>query len=233
MPSPVTAADLIASALQLIGVGAAGEPLSPEDANSAFNSLNDVLELLSLQNMAVYSGAVASFTIPPQATYTIGATGDLVTTRPVNFNDCGMLYQGERFPIQIIGQGQYDRIPIPGQTGIIPEVVLWVNDFPLGRLTFWPVPSQAITVVLSYDTILTQITNLATTVSLPMGYTTYLEAAIAIKEAPKHGKAIPQSVMDQAVNTLAMIKTANKVPVLAGFDGTLTRNRTVRWQRGY
>src|SRR5882757_50714 len=127
MPSPTTAGALITSSLRLIGAIATGETPTAAEINDGISTLNDLLENWSTQNLAMYGSAVEIFpTVAGQAIYTIGPTGNWNTARPVRISGDGYCtFNGVDFPVEQIGQGQYDAIGLKTQQQPIVEKLLY------------------------------------------------------------------------------------------------------------
>lgn len=238
MPSGITAGDLITNTLRGIGAIATGETPTAPESNDGLVMLNDLMEVWSTQNLAVYGGPNVAFnTVAGTAAYTIGPTGTWVTDRPVEINDSPYCtVQGVDFPIELIGQQDYDLIALKTQPGQIIERMLFVNDNPNGRITLWPVPNAIVPITLNIDRLLPQIATLATVLTFPPGYLLAFKGALGILMAPDYGinlAATKPEWLSTAQSTLAAIKRANKVRRTAKFDAALTGPEVTTWQRGY
>jgi hypothetical protein len=223
MPSGITAGDLVENSLRLIGVIATGETMTADELNDGLSSLNDLLEIWSTQNLAVYGSADVTFnTVASTAAYTIGPTGAWVTDRPVRINDAPYcVVSGISFPIRMIGQEEYDLIAYKTQPGQIIENMLYVNDSPNGRITLWPVPNAIVPITLNIDRVLTQVASTATVLTFPPGYLLAMRYALGILLAPDYGRAIPGEIQAVAQSSFAAIKRANKVRRVASYDDAL------------
>lgn len=234
MPSPTTAIDLITGAMRLIGVLAVGETPTADEADGALDALNDVLETWSTENLAVYGSSNATFnTVGGQAVYTIGPGGSWNADRPQDINDAYCTVQGVDFPVGIWGQEEYNSVGLKTMQQPIIERLLYVNENPLGKVTLFPVPSQAIPITLTMNRILTSVPTLATTMVLPPGYMLAIKHALAILLAPDYGRIVTQEVTDTAKMSKANIKRANKTKRVASFDSALLPDGPAIWQRGY
>lgn len=235
MPSGITAGELIKSSLRLIGAIGTSEVPTADEFTDALSLLNDLLEQWSTQNLAVYGSADVSFnTVAGTATYTIGPTGTWITDRPVRINDAPICtFNGVDFPIDLIGQADYDLIPLKTQQQPIVEQMLYVNDAPNGRITLWPVPSSVVAITLNIDRVLTQISNTATVMNFPPGYMLALRYNLGILLGPDYGRQIAPEVIAVAQSSFANIKRANKVKRTAKFDAGLCNEDPVIWQRGF
>jgi hypothetical protein len=233
MPSPTTAYELIKASMRLVGITAPGETPTADEANDALDMLNDIVEEMSTQNLFVYGEAVETFpTVAGTATYTIGPAGTFNTVRPVRIADAYCTVSGLDYPIQIIGQTQYDDISLKTQQQQIIEQLLYINDYPLGRITLWPVPSAVVSLVLSTDRVLTQIASTATTISLPPAYVLYLKHALGILLCPEYGQSPSDVIVRTAMSTKAALKRANKGKNIARFDSMLCDVGPITYRNG-
>lgn len=235
MPSGITAGELVKSSLKLVGAIGVGETPTATELNDGLSALNDLLEIWSIQNLAVYGSADISFnSIANQGTYTIGPTGQWVTDRPVRINDdpfCTV--GGVDFPIDIIGQQDYDLIGLKLQGQQIPERMLFINDSPNGRITLWPVPTGVIPITMNIDRVLAVVANTAVVMAFPPGYLLCFKYQLGIMLAPDYGRVVSEDVKEVANSSWAALKRANKVKRTASFDPGLVNDQPVNYQRGY
>lgn len=234
MPSPTTAFALIESAMRVVGIisSGAGETSTADEANDALDSLNDLLESMSLENLFVWGTADQTFvTVPGQASRTIGPTGQFAAVaRPVRISGAYCTVQGLDYPIQIIGQAEYNDIALKSQQQQIIERLLYVNDYPNGIVTLWPTPSAAVSLVLSIDRVMASIATTATVLAYPPGYLNYMKHALGIMLSPDYGVTPSEAVIEIARGARAAIKRANKEKRIARFDAALTDGPISTWQ---
>jgi hypothetical protein len=234
MPSPTTALELIKGAMRLIGAIATGETLTADETTDGLKALNDLLENWSVEKLSVWQRVNETFNaVAGQVTYTIGPTGTWVTTRPVRINDAYCTVNGEDFPVDVINQQQYNDIAVKNQQSSIVERLLYLNTNANGTVTLWPVPQETAAVTLSMDTLLTNITDVNTSLSYPPGYAKALRYSLAVELAAEFGVQASPSVLQIAQDCKADIKRANKVPVRAAYDGLLTGGLGDSYDRGY
>jgi hypothetical protein len=196
---------------------------------------NDILEQWSTDALSVWDSANQTFTlIPGQAMHTIGPTGDFNTTRPIDIHTpMYTTINGVTFPCVSMTQEEYNLIAVKGQQQQYPERYLFVSEFPLAQITFWPVPSAANQITISAGRILTAAANTAVQLSFPPGYAKAFKYNLHCELAPLFGKEPKPSVAKLAVSSLAAIKKANKDPKVAQIDVALLNWNYVPWQRGY
>jgi hypothetical protein len=233
MPSPTTAYDLIKGAMRKVGITAAGDTPTPDEANDALSDLNDLIESMNLDNLAVWGSASTAFTtVAGQATRTIGPTGQFVGDRPVRVTNAYCTFGGVDYPIEIIGQEEYDNIILKTQQSQIIERMAYVNDNPNGLLYMWPVPQSAIPIVIGIDRLITTVASTATVMTFPPGYLKYMMFELGIALAPEYGVSPMPDVVKYASTTRAALKRANKLKRKAYFDPALTMRSVGDWRTG-
>lgn len=223
MPSPTTALQIIEDALGLTNAVGVDQTLTADETSDCLRKLNDLIELWSTQNLAVYGQANQSFnTVAAQATYTIGAAGNWNTVRPVRINEPAYTtIQAVTFPCQMINQADYNLIANKTQAGDYAIWYLYVNEYPLGLVTLWPVPSAIVPMTFSIDRIITQISSAATSLSFPPGYVDAFVNMLAIRLAPMFGKRASPDLIAASRESFGAIKRANMVPGLLKYDTAL------------
>lgn len=235
MPSPTTAYDLIIRSMKLAKVIAAGETPTAEEATDALATLNDCLENWDTEPLSLWSTSnFVGATVAGQAFYTIGPGGNLDTTRPSQINGAFVTYSGVDFQVKPVAQLEFNQISLKTYQQPLPEKLLYVNDFPLGKITLWPVPSMGIPLTLSFDRVLTQIPALSTTINYPPGAAKALRYTLAVELAVEFGAPVDAGLVALASDAKADFKRANKQPVRSNFDGALVGiHGTGNWRTGY
>jgi hypothetical protein len=233
MPSSQTAGDLVKGSMRLIGAIATGETPSSDEANDGLNTLNDLLETWSLENLTVWGNDDQTFAFTAgQGIYTIGPAGNFATSRPVRVPGMYCTFNGVDFAIDPIGDAEYDAIGLKNQPDAFPRRFLYLNANPLGILKFWPVPTSALAVTINADQVLTQVANLATVMVFPPGYLLAMKHALAILLAPDYGIEPSPTIQRVALVSKANLKRANKLKRIARFDAALSEGPPVTWQSG-
>lgn len=235
MPSPTTAIDLITRAMKLAGLISGTETPTADEASDALATLNDVLENWSTEPLSLWSTPnFTGTTVAGQAQYTIGPGGDFDTTRPSAINGAFVNVSGVDFHVLPIGQLEYNEISLKTYQQPITEKLLYVNDYPLGRITLWPVPAQAVPITLTFDRLLTQLGSLSDVISYPPGAAKALRYELAIELATEFGSPIGEPLVALAADAKADYKRANKQPVKASYDAALVGiHSTGNWRTGY
>jgi hypothetical protein len=214
MPSPTTAHDIIRGALYLSNAVGVDQTLTASEVSDGLEVFNDLLEIFNTRNLAVYGAANQTFnTVAAQATYTIGTGGDFNTVRPVRINDPAYtVIDGTSYPVYSMTQAEYNAIPVKTQQQPFAYRYLYVNSFPLGQITLWPVPSQIAPITFSIDTQLSAVTSAGASISFPPGYAMVFKYKLAIMLAPLFGRKMTEypDVARIAAESFADICRANK-----------------------
>ena len=228
MPSPTTALTLIEDALGLTNSVGQDQTLTNDEVSDCLRVFNDVLENWSTQKLAVYGQANQTFnTVANQATYTIGVGGNWNTVRPVRISEPSYAtVSGVTFPYYSIDQAEYNLISYKTQAGggtDPDQCYLYVNEYPLGLITLWPVPNAIIPITWSIDRILTAVTNAATSISFPPGYAKGFKYELGVELPSVFGKRISNypEIVATRNRVIGDIKRANMVPSVLQYDTAL------------
>lgn len=211
-----TALDLITGALRKIGEYAAGETISPEDANDALDSLNGMLDLWSLQKLAVYNQVETVKTLSAgQASYTIGLGGDFNIERPYRIVKAYSRFASSSsnvdFPCDVVTLEKYADIGMKNMPGPWPKMVYFNSGWPQGELIFWPVPQTGAEFHLWTDAVFSSL-NLTDTVALPRGYYLGIQANLCKVLAPEYGRSLSPELREMADTFMKVLKAANATP---------------------
>jgi hypothetical protein len=211
-----TVRDIVTDAEQEIGVLAAGEVASAADAEIGFKSLNSLLDQWAAERLQIYAITRTEWTIVSGTEeYTVGAAGDVNIARPVyidhvNFIDTSPSDEIE-YELQPLTDDAWSRVPIKDLESPFPTSWFYNPTYPLGTLTFWPVPtSSTIKGVIYHPTAVAEFASLATTVALPPGYRRMLIKNLAVDLASPFEREPSATLVQEAMETKAVVKRANK-----------------------
>lgn len=243
----MTANDLIRSALVMTGALAQGESPSSADATDAFTRLNRMIGAWATQRLTIFVTARNVYSlVGGQQAYTIGSGGNFNQARPLFLSYAGLILTGSNpdieIPLTIWTIKDWSLQGVKDQTSTQPTAVYYETSFPstgatagMGRMIFWPVPTQVNDVALYTPTQLAEFADLTTDYSFPPGYADALEYNLA-KRLIQAGMGLREHLGDidpMARETLAFIKRANVHPVTASIDPALWPNRPgFNWRTG-
>lgn len=222
MPSPTTALEIIRSALALTNAVGVDQTLTADQTATGLSVFNDLLEIFSTNNLAVYASANQTFnTVAGQATYTIGTGGDWNTDWPVRINEPAYTtINGTSYPCVSMNQAEYNMIPVKAQQMQFPYRYLWVNAFPLAQITLWPVPSGIVPITWSMDRILAAVASAGTSISFPVGYSMCFQYKLAVMLGPRFGKKMANypDIVNIANSTFADLCRMNRNINVMSYD---------------
>lgn len=227
------AIDIITGALGELNAYAPGEPLSAADAQTGLMVLNDLLDSWSTEHLTVYNNNEYTYTLSPGVkSYTVGPGGDINIPRPLRITNVYTRItsngQGIDYPCDVVSGDIYTSIGLKSQPGPWPKVLYYNEDYPLGTLFFWPVPTQAGELHLWTDDIFTTFANITDTVNLPQGYKRALRKCLAVELAPMFGREPSQALLAAASQAKAVVKALNNQPQTpSSFEGGMPTGRVI------
>lgn len=205
-----TALDVIKRAMRLAGVYTLGEEPTADESANGLVALNGMLGEWSTNGTLIYATTTDTISLVASTqTYTIGATGTVVTTRPAQVVDeCYVTYQGEDDRVRSVTEAEWNAIAFKTETANYPEVLFYNPTFPNGTLKVWPVPNASSSLKFVSLKPLTEFSALTTDVSLPPGYFEALCFNLAIVFGPEFDAAsIGALVVKRAQDTKRAIRS--------------------------
>lgn len=213
----MTANDLIARSLRLIGVLASGELPQANEAQDALVTLNNMLDSWSTQRMQVFTvPRLGPFNlVSGKQSYTVGIGGDFNIPRPPYIQRVTILnlsnpIQPLELAMEYLTTEQWADIPVKNIQSALPLRVWDDRGFPLRTLSYWTVPNVPVQTFIYPWQALSAFPDLTTDVSFPPGYAKALAFNLAVDLAPEYGvMAVPPVVAEQAALSLAAIQSLN------------------------
>lgn len=238
----MTVQDLAATALRLAGVlGGARRLPSASDLAEALDCLNSLLDAWNTERLLVYSVARRVFPLTPgKNPYTIGASGDFDTPRPVKIERAGLV-MADTVPAleipfgEILDHDEWARLPVKDLAGTLPARLYYDTAYPLGRVYLHPVPTVANSLALYLWQTFSQAASLADPVDFPPGYRAALEYNLALELAARHPRAtLSPYVALRAGDAKAAVKRINAPAPVAPVDPALAPfgSRVFDWRTG-
>lgn len=230
-----TALDLIRRGLNLTNAVGVDQTLTALETSDCLAKFNGMADSWNADSLAVYNTNYQTFnTVAGQASYTIGPTGNWVTTRPASImSPAFCTYQGLDFPMWSMTQEQYNTISLKTQQQQIIERFLYINDITDGIVVLWPVPAAVTPVSFNFQTLLTGPATAATTIAFPPGYEEAFEYNLAVRLAPLFGKVASADVQQMAKDSFALVKKSNRTSPTMFYDSALVTRNAATWERGY
>lgn len=218
----MTVKDLLIRSLQDLNLvpDGGGSP-DPADVQLAFDRLNDYIDDLKNDGLAIYTYARVTWPIVPnQASYPIGAGATVNVARPpgpnaiqaVAYLDTSVTPNYER-PIRLLTDDQYEAVPFKGLTAVYPNAMWFDGAFTTagyGNVYVLPIPTAAVLQGVIYaPTPVGEFTSLTDPIYVPPGYRRFFRAQTTIEIASAFQQPPPPSVVQAAKESLARIKRTN------------------------
>lgn len=205
-----TAQTIIDRSMRLLGQIGSGESPTTDETADCLIALNALLGTLRNDKLTCYAKQTESLTlVATQSSYTIGASGDLNTTRPVSIEEAYIVSGNISYPVYLLNEDQYAAIPDKTSTAEWPDRVLYRPSMATGTLLVHPVPTTAAVLKLVTPVVLAEFASAATTVTLPPGWEDMLAFNLAIAIAPEFETNPSIAIQSRATDSLAAIKRTN------------------------
>ena len=206
-----TAQTIIDRSLRLLGQIGAGESPTASETADVLIALNALLGTLRNDRLTCYAKQTESLSlVSTQSSYTIGASGDLNTTRPVSIDEAYIVSGNISYSVEMLNEEQYAAIPDKASTAEWPDKALYRPSMATGTLLVHPVPSASGTMKLVTPVVLAEFASAVTSVSLPPGWEDMLAFNLAVAIAPEFEVEPSASVKGRAIDSLAAIKRTNR-----------------------
>lgn len=199
-------------ALRLLGQVEAGESPTSDESADALIALNAMLDSWRNDRLLCFAFQTESLTLANgDASYTIGTSGDLNTTRPVEIVEAWITSSDQDYPMRAMNEDEYAKIFDKTETADWPDRYLFRPSIASSQATFivYPVPNATRTCKIVTRVVVSSFAAIADTVTLPPGWEEAIDANLAIALAPEYGVEPPQAVVKMARDALAGIKRTN------------------------
>lgn len=229
----ITVSELIQRSMRLAGSLQQGEEPTTQEYTDALGILQDLLEVLNIQNLLVYSRTSTTVSlVAGQQSYTIGIDGDIDITRPVKINSASFKINSLEMPVEIIESEHFNDIKIKSLQSPIPRVLYYDQNYPLGILNLYPVPQNGGTLILYHNRPILNVAELTDVISYPPGYSRALRYNLAVEIGAEFGQPVDARVVAIAEESKDEVKTMNsKIPILK-FDIGMGHSGNFNWLTG-
>ena len=208
----VSALTIIEKAMKELGVLGVGQSANDEMADDALLALNNMLESWSLENLMVQADVEEAKTLTSgQASYTVGDGGNWTPNRPTTIRDDAFIRDTGNidYAVRVLTIDVYRDQTLKTNTGR-PDFAVYVPEFPLAKIYFYPTPDSS-TDVFHYRArcLLTSFAELATEVNFAPGYERAIITNLAIEIASANRKEPRPSLLAVAEASRRNIKRQN------------------------
>lgn len=237
----LTQGQIIEQSLKELGVGAAGEPIDPEDYAIGQLRFNMMVDDFKAERLMIYEVLRNEFNVTTNtASFSIGPGGDWdVPTRPLAIVRAGFINtfvstdEPLETPIHIYTDEEWAAINLKNLTSTIAWGLWYETSYkqtaPIGtgRIFLYPILTQANKVALylpqAIDELPDNETGLATTVYVPPGYRRAFMNSLAIDLADAFGIEPKASLVTKWKLSMKRVKRSNSKAATLRLPRMLTR----------
>jgi len=184
-----------------------------DQINIGMQVLNSMLNEWSTRRSGIYTVTKETHTLTiGVGEYSIGPTGDIVTSRPIRMLDAYIDNNDSDYKVAIIDREWWNRRAFKELTAI-PSELYYEPTFPDGTIRLYPEPSG--TYILNIDTAkpLAQYTSITDDLNLPPEYENSLKFNVAIDWANELGVDPSNVVAARAAETYKNLRSLHGQPV--------------------
>jgi hypothetical protein len=209
-----TAIDLITLALKDIGALGIGQAASAEDTSDALATLNMMLGHWQGERLSDYHLVDTAIASTGAKTYTVGDGGDFSIQRPIKINAAyARLNAGSStpidYPVRVIeSMEDYSRIALKALQSF-PAWAYYDPAFPLGNLTYFPIPDNTFDLHIATMEALPQFTAPGQAINLPPEYMAAIRYNLGLYLAPSYQIEPQRSLVGLALNAKRVVKRMN------------------------
>lgn len=209
-----TAGDIIDRALRLLGQLGSGGTATAAEAADGLEAMNAMVSDWNNDRLMCFAYQTESLTLSSgDPSYTVGTSGDLNTTRPIEIVNAYIDQSNISYPVEIMTEDYYASISDKTLAGDWPTHLLFRPTIAssLATVIVWPVPNATRTLKLTTRIQVASFASTSTTVTLPPGWEKALAYNLAVELAPEFETAAKPEVVAGATRSLGRIKQANSI----------------------
>jgi hypothetical protein len=220
-----TARTLVTGAFEELGLVRPGETVEAEDAAFGLSRLNDMLDAWRTDPAFAFGEFFSVATLTPGTqSLTIGTGQAFDVPRPCYIGPGSFVrLTGQDEPLTVITAQQYGSIDEKDQQTSWPAFVWLDGDWPVARVSFWPVASATVTVHLNLHEWVAPFGSLNASQDLAPGYAKAIRLSLAEDIAHTYNRDPARIERRASVARKAIQRPNVRVPDLMPNDGWRTR----------
>ena len=233
-----TANDLVSRALRKAGILETGQTALANDSLEALDTLNDILDQWSLEDlMIIYTSIIEFPLVPGQLQYSIGAGGDIAVVRPIELITAWFTDGNDiTYALPIVAFSNYQSIVQKiSKTNTLPSLIAYQPSYPLGQLYLWQTPSAALTLRLEVSQQFIRIPDLSVEIdnSFPVGFNKAIVDSLAYELCLEYGHTEILGLLKETALTSKMnIKRKNTRKTVMTMSSMFTQTSQNRRNSG-
>ena len=184
------------TALLLLGVASAEQPISAFMAQNALETLNSMLDSWSVERLLTYTRPKVPLLLEPgRGVYTWGVStppADIPREPPVRLEMALLTVEdttpGLEWEVEIVTQSEYETsVALKGMSSSYPAMLYLEASQPVARLHVWPIPQRAYTLQLLPWTAHAPYEHWDHIISWPNGYQRAMQFNLALELGSQYG----------------------------------------------
>ncbi len=209
--------DVVDAAYRLVRGPKDGNAITALDRENGVFALRMMLDTWSVEGLMVPSVVREQFALCcGQVSYLMGPGGDWDTVRPIEILDIRVLFGGIDVPVPVVGYDDYAAVALKNLMVDPPRLAWPDNNYPLQKITFYPIPNSALTITLVSEKPLAEIQGIFDSAAFPPGYLEALTYNLALRLGDEKA-----STARVAEDCRRFIKARNVRPVTMAVDPAL------------
>jgi hypothetical protein len=185
--------------------------------------LNRLLDTLSNDTDWAYYASSEDFALTGQQSFTIGPTGNCITTRPIKVETATVDRNGISYPVAVIDNEKYDLMTYKALQGANTQAIYYEATYPNATVYLYP-ESTGCTLNMRVLNSVKQFATAYTQIEMPEGYEDAVMLALAIRMAPSYSRQVNPDTRLAARKAMNFVTTTNTViPTLQLPDAVLGR----------
>ena len=205
--------------LEGMGVYGAGETMSAADATRGLSIFTNLIKSWNIQGLLIPAVTRETLTLTSgQSSRTIGATGQLVTARPIRIEHAAIKIDDVEYPLEILTPSEWAMIADKTLTGR-PSQIYIEGTYPNDTINFFPVPDSNYSFVVQSLKPIVGTLTLDTNLSFPDGYEWSLGCNFRILAGSFWGKQPDIITLEEARDSKSRLMLQNSEPVYFESDG--------------
>jgi hypothetical protein len=211
----MTYRDLITDSLVEINAYGPGETPQDRDFEVGKSQLNYMLDEWAARKVYAYNQNFNLYTLTANLQpHTIGPTGVFVVDqRPVRIENAAIVLNASTSPVDvplnIRDDDWWAGQSVKEITSTVPTDLYYSPAWPNGQLYLWPIPSSANGLRLETWQLISQVSNVSASLSLPPGYKLAMMASLAEMLCGPFERPFPTGLQMKAMNARKAIQGNN------------------------
>jgi hypothetical protein len=221
-----TVLSILSDALYEIGAYAVGGTISAAHQALGLLRFQHQLEAWQADDLTLFLEERDVFPLPAGSnTFTMGPTGNLITTRPVYIGSMNYIVPGTVPPVEVpmgpMDRQAYEALAIKTLSSSLPQLYFYSQSVPNGTVFVWPTVNQIVQLAIYSPRGVDVPATLTTNVTGPQGYAEAFLYQLALRLCGPMARPIPEALPQMAEAAFARMVRPNVQPTQLGVDAAL------------